>query len=107
MLAAIARALRLTSDERDHLFHLAGEEPSRDRPAIEHVGPGLLLVLDRLVARPPAQRNIVWRYFTDPSARDIFPVEDLDNAARTAVADLRAALARRLDDARPRTSLPE
>src|SRR5690349_20257514 len=32
MLAAVARALRLTGDERDHLFHLAGEEPPRDRP---------------------------------------------------------------------------
>ncbi|MDT2004850.1 helix-turn-helix domain-containing protein [Rhodococcus opacus] len=128
MLAAVARALRLTSDERDHLFHLAGEEPSRDLPATEHVRPGLLLVLDRLVdtpaqvvsdrgdilaqnamakaltgdasARPPAQRNVVWRYFTDPSARELFPVDERDNAARTAVADLRATLARRPDDAR-------
>ena len=25
MLAAVARGLRLTDDERDHLFHLAGE----------------------------------------------------------------------------------
>ena len=135
MLVAVARALRLTSDERDHLFHLAGEEPSRDRPATEHVGPGLLLVLDRLVdtpaqvlndsgdilaqnamakaltgdasALPLAQRNIVWRYFTDPSARDIFPVEDHDNAARTAVADLRAATARRPDDAKLRTLVTE
>lgn len=128
MLAAVARALRLSSDERDHLFLLAGEEPSRDRPATEHVRPGLLLILDRLVdvpaqvlndrgdilaqnamakaltgdasARPPAQRNIVWRYFTDPSARKMFPVEDHENAARTAVADWRAALARRPDDVR-------
>lgn len=29
MLTALARALRLTDDERDHLFHLAGEEPPR------------------------------------------------------------------------------
>jgi transcriptional regulator with XRE-family HTH domain len=128
MLAATARALRLTGDERDHLFHLAGEEPPRDRPATEHVRPGLLLVLDRLTdnparvvsdrgdvlaqnamsralhgdtsARPEPEHNVVWRYFTDPSARELFPAEDRDRAARTAVADLRAAFARRPDDAR-------
>ncbi|MEU7881719.1 helix-turn-helix transcriptional regulator [Microbispora bryophytorum] len=128
MLAAVARALRLTGDERDHLFHLAGEEPPRDRTATEHVRPGLLLILDRLIdtpaqvvndrgdvlaqnamdralhgdasARPEAERNIIWRYFTDPSARELFPAEDRDHAARTAVADLRAASARRPDDAR-------
>ena len=128
MLAAVARALRLTGDERDHLFHLAGKEPPRDRPTTEHVRPGLLLVLDRLTdtpaqvvndrgdilaqnamakalhgdasSRPEAERNIVWRYFTDPSARDLFPPEDRDRAARVAVADLRATFARRPDDAR-------
>jgi transcriptional regulator with XRE-family HTH domain len=128
MLAAVARALRLTGDERDHLFHLAGEEPPRDRPATEHVRPGLLLVLDRLTdtpaqvvsdrgdvlaqnamakalhgdlsARPEAERNLVWRYFTDPAVRELFPAEDRDRAARTAVADLRATLARRPDDTR-------
>ncbi|MEO3805415.1 helix-turn-helix transcriptional regulator [Nonomuraea sp. B1E8] len=129
MLAAVARALRLTGDERDHLFHLAGEEPPRNtRPATEHVRPGLLLVLDRLTdtpaqvlsdagdilaqnalakalhgdasARPAADRNIAWCFFTDPSARELFPAEDRERAARTAVADLRATLARRPDDAR-------
>ncbi|WP_244312158.1 helix-turn-helix transcriptional regulator [Microbispora hainanensis] len=128
MLAAVARALRLTGDERDHLFHLAGEEPPRDRTATEHVRPGLLLVLDRLVdtpaqvvndrgdvlaqnamdkalhgdasARPEAERNVIWRYFTDPSARELFPPDDRDNAARAGVADLRATAARRPDDVR-------
>ncbi|GLW23840.1 XRE family transcriptional regulator [Microbispora amethystogenes] len=128
MLAAVARALRLTGDERDHLFHLAGEEPPRDRSATEHVRPGLLLILDRLIdtpaqvvndrgdvlaqnsmdkalhgdmsAHPEAERNLIWRYFTDPSARELFPPGDRDLAARTAVADLRATSARRPDDAR-------
>jgi transcriptional regulator with XRE-family HTH domain len=128
MLSAVARALRLTSDERDHLFHLAGEQPPRNRSATDHVRPGLLLLLDRLTdtpaqvvndggdilaqnpmakalhgdasALPEAQRNIVWRYFTDPRARELFPAEDHDRAARVAVADLRAALARRPHDAR-------
>ncbi|MEX5637872.1 helix-turn-helix transcriptional regulator [Parafrankia sp. FMc2] len=128
MLAAVARALRLTGDERDHLFHLAGEEPPRDRSTTEHVRPGLLLVLDRLVdvparvvsdrgdvlaqnamasalhgdlsARPAAEHNIGWLYFTNPSARELFPAEDRDRAARNLVADLRAAVARRPDDVR-------
>ncbi|MET8413105.1 helix-turn-helix transcriptional regulator [Streptomyces sp. NPDC005195] len=128
MLAAVARALRLTGDERDHLFHLAGEEPPRHRPTTDHVRPGLLLVLDRMTdipaqvmsdrgdvlaqnamakalhgdasARPEAERNVVWRYFTDPSARELFPAEDRDRAARTSVADLRATYARRPDDVR-------
>jgi transcriptional regulator with XRE-family HTH domain len=128
MLAAVARALRLTGDERDHLFYLAGEEPPRDLPTTQHVRPGVLLVLDRLTdtpaqvvndrgdilaqnamakalhgdssTRPEAERNIVWHYFTNPSARELFPAEDRDRAARTAVADLRAALARRPDDTR-------
>lgn len=60
MLAALARALRLTEDERDHLFHLAGEEPSpahrRGDPSYDraaaHVRPALLLVLDRLHDTP-------------------------------------------------------
>jgi hypothetical protein len=128
MLAAVARALRLTGDERDHLFHLAGEEPPRNRPTTEHVRPGLILILDRLTdtpaqvvsdrgdilaqnamakalhgdasARPEAEHNLTWRYFTDPSTRELFPAEDRDHAARAAVADLRATLARRPDDAR-------
>ncbi|WP_163554086.1 helix-turn-helix transcriptional regulator [Candidatus Frankia alpina] len=128
MLAAVARALRLTGDERDHLFHLAGEEPPRSQPTTEHVRPGLLLVLDRLTdtpaqvvsdrgdilaqnamakalygdasVRPEAERNVAWRYFTDPAARELFPAEDRDRGARAAVADLRATFARRPDDTR-------
>lgn len=128
MLAAVARALRLTGDERDHLFHLAGEEPPRNQPTTEHVRPGLLLVLDRLSdtpaqvvsdrgdilaqnamakalhgdvsARPEAEHNAVWLFFTDPLARERFPAEDRDHAAHVTVADLRATFARRPDDAR-------
>ncbi|MCK9901510.1 XRE family transcriptional regulator [Parafrankia colletiae] len=128
MLAAVARALRLTGDERDHLFYLAGEEPPRSRSTTAHIRPGLLLILDRLTdtpaqvmsdagdilaqnllaralhgdasTHPEADRNIAWRYFTDPTARDLFPAEDRDQAARAVVADLRATAARRPDDTR-------
>ncbi|GAA2117979.1 helix-turn-helix transcriptional regulator [Streptomyces synnematoformans] len=123
MLAAVARGLRLSDDERDHLFHLAGEEPPRARGATGFVRPGLLLILDRLTdnpaqvlsdlgdvlvqnamsraltgdaeARTGDGRNIVWHFFTEPAARAVLPAEDRDHAARAAVADLRATLARR------------
>ncbi|MFE0628178.1 helix-turn-helix transcriptional regulator [Streptomyces sp. NPDC058864] len=59
ILGSLARALRLSEDERDHLFHLAGEEPPRDvrdtggpGGSPGHVRPGLLLVLDRLDDTP-------------------------------------------------------
>lgn len=58
ILGSLARALRLSEDERDHLFHLAGEESPRDARdtggagGAGHVRPGLLLVLDRLDDTP-------------------------------------------------------
>src|SRR6186997_1321499 len=42
MLTAIARALRLTLDERDHLFLLAGQHPPLRLRHDEHVSPALL-----------------------------------------------------------------
>src|SRR5580692_1695316 len=47
-IAALARALRLTLDERDHLFHLAGYEPPAHAIRSDHVSPALLRLLDRL-----------------------------------------------------------
>ncbi|NGN64936.1 helix-turn-helix domain-containing protein [Streptomyces sp. A7024] len=128
MLGALARALRLTDDERDHLFRLAGEEPPPQHEATDHVRPGLLLILDRLTenpamvvsdrgdvlaqnamakamhgdyaSRPAAERNIPWRFFTDPATIAGFPPEDRPELARAQAADLRATLAKRPDDAR-------
>ncbi|MEU5027487.1 helix-turn-helix transcriptional regulator [Streptomyces milbemycinicus] len=135
MLTALARALRLTDDERDHLFHLVGEEPPRDRSSSGHVRPGLLLVLDRLYdtpamvvndwgevlaqnpmaaalsgdisARPPGQRNMIRRYFTDPDMRRLVPPEDQEEHARSHVASLRAVLAARPDDPAPAALVAE
>ncbi|MGW0764341.1 helix-turn-helix transcriptional regulator [Streptomyces sp. NPDC002676] len=135
MLTALARALRLTDDQRDHLFHLAGEEPPRRTAASGHVGPGLLLVLDRLhdtpaqvvtdcgdvlaqnalaraltgdaSARPPRDRNLVRRYFLDPTARELFPPEDRAEHARQHVANLRAVAAARPTDPEPAALVAE
>jgi len=135
MLTALARALRLTGDERDHLFHLAGEEPPRRGRTSAHVNPGLLLVLDRLhdtpalvssdcgevltqnamsralsgdvSARPPHERNMVRRFFLDPAARELFPPEDVPEHARAHVANLRAVSAARPDDPEPAALVAE
>ncbi|MCU1657486.1 MAG: helix-turn-helix domain protein [Pseudonocardiales bacterium] len=126
LLAAIARALRLTDDERDHLFHLAGQAPpARHHPGL-HVSPGLLHVLDRLsdapafvvsdlgevlvqnamsaavtgdtASRTGLHRNFIWRWFTDSAVRDRYPREDWDRHSRSHVADLRATATRRRGD---------
>src|SRR5687768_12365799 len=48
MLRALARALRLSADESDHLFRLAGHAvPDRSTHSM-HVRPGLLFLLDQL-----------------------------------------------------------
>ncbi|MFF4584010.1 helix-turn-helix transcriptional regulator [Streptomyces sp. NPDC001388] len=135
MLAALARALRLTDDERDHLFHLAGEEPPRRETASAHVPPGLLLILDRLhdtpaqvvtdcgevlaqnamaraltldvMSRPPRERNLARLYFLDPDARTLFPEEDRAEHARAHVANLRAVTAARPDDPEPAALVAE
>ncbi|MCL8013992.1 helix-turn-helix transcriptional regulator [Streptomyces sp. AS02] len=127
-LAALARALRLNGDERDHLFHLAERPvpPSAHGPSA-HVQPALLGLLDRLSNTParvitdlhetlvendlarnllgksPAHHgptaSFVYRWFTDPQARERYPPEDHPHHARVFVADLQAAAARRGRDA--------
>ncbi|SER79745.1 Helix-turn-helix domain-containing protein [Streptomyces sp. yr375] len=135
MLTALSRALRLTDDEHDHLFHLAGEEPPRRETASRHVPPGLLLILDRLhdtpaqvvtdcgevlaqnamgraltgdvMSRPRRGRNLVRLYFLDPQARSLFPEEDRADHARIQVAGLRAVTAARPDDPEPAALVAE
>ncbi|MGW4081102.1 helix-turn-helix transcriptional regulator [Streptomyces asiaticus] len=131
VLTALARALRLNGDERDHLFHLADRPvpPATHGPAAQ-VQPGLLGLLDRLtttpaqvitdlhqtlvqnelaaalVGRPPAVRgpaaSFVYRWFTDPDARGIYPPEDHPHHSRVFVADLQAVAARRGGDSEVR-----
>ncbi|MBK3566876.1 helix-turn-helix transcriptional regulator [Streptomyces sp. MBT62] len=135
MLTALARALRLTDDERDHLFHLTGEEPPRRGGGTAHLRPALLLVLDRLhdtpahvssdcgeviaqnamaralsgdaFARPPRERNLLRRFFLDPASRELFPPEDIPEHARAHVANLRAVAATRPDDPEPAALVAE
>ncbi len=132
LLSALAQALRLTGDERDHLYLLAGHRPPEGARAGNQVRPAMRYLLDRL-GDTPAQlltdlgdllaqnalaealfgcvctieepdRNIVWRWFTDPFVRSAYPVEEHDRLDRLHVADLRAAATRRGYD-RPANAL--
>lgn len=120
MVAAIARALRCSLDERDHLFHLSGHNaPVRARRA-DHVEPAILRVLDRLddtpaivvndlgetlvenrlgaallgstTGLPGNDRYQPWRWFTTDAERAKYAPEEHDRLARAQVASLRAAV---------------
>ncbi|WP_345678864.1 helix-turn-helix transcriptional regulator [Yinghuangia aomiensis] len=130
VLAALTAALRLTEDERDHLYLLAGHRPPEGARAGEYLRPGLRYLLDRLDDVPvqvvsdlgdllaqndlalalfgcvctvaEEDRNIVLSWFTDADVRGHFAAEEHDEQARQLVADLRAATTRRGDDAASR-----
>src|SRR4051812_34591729 len=53
MLGALARGLRLSLDERDHLFQLGGYPSPRRAGRGDHVDAGLMRILDRLPDTPP------------------------------------------------------
>ncbi|MBV2364180.1 helix-turn-helix transcriptional regulator [Streptomonospora sp. NEAU-YY374] len=119
MLSALARALRLTADERDYVYRLAGHNVPRRTLDDTHVAPALLRVLDRLEDSPALilsslsevlvanrlatavfgdrsrlrgwERSDTYRWFTDPASRAVYPAEDHDRQGRSMVAALRAA----------------
>lgn len=123
MIAALARALRLTADERDYLYHLADRPVPGHGSAASHVHPGMLDLLTRLTSTPAQvitdlhvtlvqnplavalfgdhsglrgpRASLVHRWFTDPAARHLYPEADHEEQSRAFVADLRAAAARR------------
>jgi transcriptional regulator with XRE-family HTH domain len=126
LLGALARALRLSDDERDHLFHLAGHQPPPADGVARLARAGLVRMLDLLgdtaamvlsdlgevLAQNRAavllsgdhtgftgdRRYVIYRWFTEPAVRAIQPPEDHDHHARQIVADLRAAAGRRSGD---------
>ena len=61
IVSALARALRLTRDERDHLYRLAGLQPPRDGTVTDHIPPGMQRVLTRLGETPVAVFAADWR----------------------------------------------
>ncbi|CAN5665244.1 helix-turn-helix transcriptional regulator [soil metagenome] len=122
VLAALARALRLSLDERDHLFRLAGHNAPARSPVSDRVSQATMRILDRLqdtpaqlmtalgetlVQTPAARallgdetayqgmaRSVVYRWFTDDAARTVYPVEDHAAIGRSWVAGARVGYAR-------------
>ena len=126
VLAALARALRLTDDERDHLFLVAGSSPPRPGCIDGNVRASTLRVLERLTdlpavvldakgdvlawndlatallgdfsSWPPPTRNIVWRRFLGGATRVAASPEEDARVAGESVASLRAVAAKYPDD---------
>ncbi|GIG86102.1 helix-turn-helix transcriptional regulator [Plantactinospora endophytica] len=128
MLAAIARGLRLSLEERDHLLQLGGyPTPHRVRRA-DHINPGMMRIFDGL-GDATAQvvsdlgetlrqtrlatallgdetrytglaRSLHYRWFTDPDARRVHPEDDHPRHSRLIAADLHRAYTRDGRDSR-------
>ncbi|QPP07264.1 helix-turn-helix domain-containing protein [Streptomyces bathyalis] len=128
VLAGLARALRLSDAERDHLHHLAGAPPLPPTGPSREVRQSILDLLQRLPraaaivtsasfevlawnglaaalmedfsALPRRDRNLVRRVFLGPHTRGqrLYGVSDADAFARTSAQRLRAAAARYPDD---------
>jgi transcriptional regulator with XRE-family HTH domain len=61
VVSALARALRLSRPERDHLYRLAGLQPPPDGMINDHIPPGMQRVLTRLGDTPVAVFTADWR----------------------------------------------
>ncbi|MGW6241149.1 helix-turn-helix transcriptional regulator [Streptomyces sp. NPDC055094] len=124
VLAGLARALRLSDPERDHLHHLAGAPPGPPPGPSREVRQSILDLLRRLPqaaaivtsatyeviawndlaaalmedfsAVPRRDRNLVRRTFLDPSPRGqrLYGMSDVDAFARASAQQLRAVAAR-------------
>lgn len=126
LIASIARALRLSADERDHLYTLAGHAPPAPAAVGPYIDPGLLFLLDALTTVPAVvtddltavlahnelgaavlgdwvrlggrESNMAWRWFTDPATRTRYEPAEHETLGRGFAADLRASLFRRDQD---------
>jgi transcriptional regulator with XRE-family HTH domain len=130
VLAALSRALRLTPEERGHLYTVAGQAPPRRSAMTAHVPPSVQRLVDRLTDLPvgvydPAwtiiawnaawaalmgdpsalsgrDRNLIWRTFTGQTSRVRKNDAEADDFEANAVADLQRAVGAYPDDARLR-----
>ncbi|MGI5131985.1 helix-turn-helix transcriptional regulator [Pseudonocardia sp. CA-107938] len=126
VLGSLARALRLSDAEREHLFRLAGASPPLPGRIRSIVRPSVLRLLDRFTdlpallvdaktdvlawnpmaaallgdfsAVPRAERNIVWIAFVSGERRVGLDEADRDRMDGHLVAGLRRAAARYPDD---------
>jgi hypothetical protein len=127
VLGALGRALRLSGEEQDHLFRLAGQAPPRPGQISGRLTPSVQRLVDQLTGVPVAvndaawnlvawnplwaalvgdpsglhgrDRNVLWRHFTGQLGRVVRTTEEETRFEQSAVADLRSATARYPDDA--------
>jgi transcriptional regulator with XRE-family HTH domain len=128
VLAGIARGLRLSAEEREHLYLLAEQPLPAQGGRRGELDAGLVVTMDsltdttiamivddlgtvlaqnrlsvevfgRLADQADHADNMVWRWFTDPAWRASWaPPDTHDATAAGFVADLRALVAQRGDD---------
>ena len=127
VLGSLARALRLSDDERDHLFRLAGQPLPGPGVIDTHIPASVQRLMDRLsdvpvmvvtvageiLAANPlaaallgdigglsrAERTLAWRAFSGPNnSRLLRPKDQQSEAEEIIVADLQDALARYPND---------
>jgi transcriptional regulator with XRE-family HTH domain len=119
ILAALARGLHLSLNERDHLFKLGGHPAPPRMLRDDYLSPTMMRIVERLSDTPalvmsrfgetllqtgPAvdllgdytrfdgmSRYLVYRWFTDPAQRDLYPAEDHALRGRVFTVDIRAA----------------
>jgi transcriptional regulator with XRE-family HTH domain len=119
MLAALARALKLSPSEEEHLFALGGHSAPRRELRDEKVSPAMRRIVERLTDTPAIvlsrfgeallqtpsavtlfgdytrftgmARYLVYRWFTDPEQRALYPPEDHAVRGRVFTAEIRAA----------------
>ncbi|MFD4721485.1 helix-turn-helix domain-containing protein [Streptomyces sp. NPDC058423] len=122
VLASLARALRLTEIERDHLYLLAGQAPPATGQVSPHVPPSVQRLLDQLHGSPLSvhdaawnliswnplwaalmgdpspwrgrEANIAWRHFTHLPTRVTHTPEQQTRFETALVSDLRSSAAR-------------
>lgn len=126
VLAPLARALRLTDDERAHLYRVAGQAEPLAGTIGRHVTPSVQRVIDRLsdvpvmvidaayelvaanalavaltgldLSAPARERNIAWKQLTGAPTRFVHDPEESACMDPEVVADLRHALGRYPED---------
>ena len=122
VLGALARALRLDDEERDHLYRVAGAAVPSSGLVPTHLGPGVQRMIDRLGDVPLAvhtaawdvlmwnamwaaltgdptelsgiERNVAWRHFTRGPQGITFDARHAEDFSSDLVADLREAAGR-------------
>jgi transcriptional regulator with XRE-family HTH domain len=126
VLASLARALRLSTQERDVLYRTAGIAPPSGAVISTHLSPGLQRILDRLADTPVGvftvawdfvlgnrmwhalfgdqtvlpgwESNLIWRAFVSQDIPLVRSDDEATSFAREMVSDLHAARSMYPDD---------